>query len=103
MNAAPDDRAGYVAAFLAVAHPAVVGDLADWAATLESLEIEHAADRAYATATVGFRGRRYRYRRAIWPPDHPPDLKAGLYATTLTERLLTRRPDEADADAVTDL
>jgi hypothetical protein len=103
MHAAPDDRAGYVAAFLAAAYPAIVGDLADWAATLEALEIEHAPGRVYATATVGFRGRRYRYRRGVWPPGHPPGLKAGLYATMLTERLLTHQPTATEPDAVADL
>jgi hypothetical protein len=98
------ERDAYVAAFLLAARPTVAGDLAGWAGTLEALEVEYeqsADDRAaYATATVRFRGRRYRYRRRIWPADHPAGFKAGLYATFLTERLLTRPPPAAsDAEA----
>ncbi|MEV0158234.1 hypothetical protein AB0H57_31730 [Micromonospora sp. NPDC050686] len=103
MSDPPADRDAYVDAFVRAARQAVAGDLADWTATLETLEVEYepaaGADSAYATATLRFRGRRYRYRRRIWPADHPALSKAGLYATLLTERLLTRSPSgEPDGD-----
>jgi hypothetical protein len=96
------DRDEYLAAFMRSARPAAAGDLADWAGTLESLDLEYEtlaeASHVYAVATAWFRGRRYRYRRRIWPADHPAPLKAALYATTLTERLLTTPPPTATGD-----
>ena len=104
MSDLPADRDAYVDVFVRAARHAVVGDLADWAGTLETLEVEYepasGARAAYATATVRFRDHRYSYRRRIWPADHPAPLKAGLYATMLTERLLTRPSSGApDGDA----
>jgi hypothetical protein len=48
-----------------------------------------------ADATIAYRGRLFRYRRRIWPPDFPLKIKVALYVTHLEERLLTARyPDE---------
>ena len=82
-------RDAYVDAFLQAARTAVTGDLAPWQGTLETLDVDTDSEDAYATATVLFRGRRYRYRRRIWPADHPARVRAGLFATILVERLLT--------------
>ncbi|MFL6142829.1 MAG: hypothetical protein ACJ72N_13315 [Labedaea sp.] len=91
-------RDSYVRTFLQAARPVIVDDLARWAASLETLDIDYATDTpAYATATVRFRGRRFTYRQQIWPTDHPAALRAALYSTTLTERLLTK-PPPAESD-----
>lgn len=42
------------------------------------------------TTVARFWGRRCVFRRRIWPPDHPAVAQAGIYATVLEERLLTR-------------
>lgn len=90
------ERDAYLEAFLQAASTAVTGDLAAWQGTLETLEVDTDSDDAYATATVRFRGRQYQYRRRIWPADHPPRVRAGLFATILVERLHTTRPTGAD-------
>lgn len=43
----------------------------------------------HAQTIITFHGRRYRYRRQVWPSPHPAGLQADLYATYLEERLLT--------------
>ncbi|WP_210583334.1 hypothetical protein [Streptomyces sp. GESEQ-35] len=43
-----------------------------------------------ATTVVLFRGHRCVFRRGIWPPNHPADTRAAIYASVLEERLLTR-------------
>ncbi|MDO0913064.1 hypothetical protein QQM39_20070 [Streptomyces sp. DT2A-34] len=96
-----DDHAGwgepqeYTDVFLRSAHQAVL-DLCDRrGGEFESLTGEAVSDAAdnvgvAATAVVLFRGRRYVFRRGIWPPSHPATTQAAIYATVLEERLLTR-------------
>ncbi|GII26419.1 hypothetical protein [Planosporangium mesophilum] len=96
MSTEAADRDAYVDAFLRLARDAVAGDLATWDGALETLEVDYeTAGGAHAVALVRFRGRSYRYRRRIWPPDHPAALKAAIYATALLEDLLTRPPTAA--------
>lgn len=55
-----------------------------------------------AEATIAYRGRRFRYRRHIWPPDFPLEIKVALYVTHLQEMLLTGRyPGETGQDPTT--
>jgi hypothetical protein len=90
MNAVAADRASHLAAFLRAARQEVPSDLARWHATLDSLDTSDApGGEAYAVATVTFRNRHYRYERRVWPSTEPAPVQAGLYATTLLERLLT--------------
>jgi hypothetical protein len=43
-----------------------------------------------ATTVVIYHGRRYIFRRGIWPPSHPAATRAAIYASVLEERLMTR-------------
>lgn len=91
------ERDAYLDAFLQAARTAVPSDLAQWQGVLETLDVDTVSDvEAHATATVRFRGRRYQYRRRVWPADHPPRVRAGLFATILVERLLTTQPTDDD-------
>jgi hypothetical protein len=57
-----------------------------------------------ATTVVLFRGRRCVFRRGIWPPSHPADTRAAIYASVLEERLLTREiPQLGDVTSPVDL
>ncbi|WP_030542943.1 hypothetical protein [Streptomyces albus] len=89
----------YAEAFLRAARPALETFLVCRGARLESLDIEYltedgdeenAVRAVCAVAAVTFRGRRFSYRRGIWPPAHPAPTTAAIYATVLEERLLTR-------------
>ncbi|MBQ0985975.1 hypothetical protein KBZ10_15900 [Streptomyces sp. F63] len=88
----------YAEAFLRAAAPALESFPVCRGARLESLDIEYLTEdgdeegviRAVcAVAAVTFRGRRFSYRRGIWPPAHPAPTSAVIYATVLEERLLT--------------
>jgi hypothetical protein len=52
-----------------------------------------------ATTVVLFRGRRCVFRRGIWPPSHPAVTAAGIYASVLEERLMTRVHPRLSGDA----
>ncbi|HEY0636398.1 MAG TPA: hypothetical protein VGD67_02020 [Pseudonocardiaceae bacterium] len=92
----PGPSAVYLAELLAAARAAITEGLAAWGGGLEHMQV----DDTHLTATVHFRGTRYSFRRRVWPPDHPPGLKASLLATSIEERLLTGRhppPDPSGA------
>ncbi|MBQ0985982.1 hypothetical protein KBZ10_15935 [Streptomyces sp. F63] len=89
----------YAEAFLRAARPALEDFPVCRGARLDSLDAEYLRDgetekadvRAVsAMAVVIFRGRRSSFRRGIWPPARPASTSAGIYATVLEERLLTR-------------
>lgn len=85
----------YVEEFLRRAEPALDDLFARRGGQLENLAAVRAVGEGglltiHAIAVVSFRGCRFSYRRRIWPPSHPPATQAGIYATMLEERLLTR-------------
>jgi hypothetical protein len=85
----------YVEEFLRQAGAALDDLFARRGGQLETLEaVRSVEDDAlltiHAFAAVSFQGSRFSYRRRIWPPNHPPTTQAGIYATMLEERLLTR-------------
>lgn len=89
-----DERADFLREFTA----AVGNDLADLAARrglVAQQPVLSGDDVVYAETTVTFQGRRFSYRQRVWPSEHHARFQAGLYATFLEERLLTR-PAPAD-------
>ncbi|MDI3390198.1 hypothetical protein QIS99_28995 [Streptomyces sp. B-S-A8] len=85
----------YVEEFLRRAEPALDDLFARRGGQLENLAAVRAVGEdglltIHAITVVTFRGGRFSYRRRIWPPSHPPATQAGIYATMLEERLLTR-------------
>jgi hypothetical protein len=86
---APDERVRYLAEFLRPAWGGVNTMFTDPQCRIESFTVD-GEDVAYAETVGQYRGRRWRFRRQIWPSSHPPLLAAQLYTTSLEERLNTR-------------
>jgi hypothetical protein len=82
------DRTGYLRQFA----DAAARELADLAArrAVQIARPRLSGDGAvHAETMVTFRGRRFSYRRKVWPSEHCAAFQAGLYATFLEEKLLT--------------
>jgi hypothetical protein len=93
-----DQRDQYVREFTRLAEIELADLLTRYGGRLERFGVD-GDDTVHAEAVVSFRGHRFRYRRLIWPPDHPLPLKVSLYVTFLQERLLTRpAPPHTDPD-----
>lgn len=90
------DRTGYVAEFLRVAWGGLNHVFTVPPSRVESFGVD-GGDTVHATVVVSYRGRRFGYRRQIWPSGHPPLLQAQLYTTFLEERLNTRPAPAPDA------
>lgn len=109
-DGAEQDRAEYVRRFVLLARTEVADLLTRYGGRLDDFGVDglgsdglgSAGDTTvHAEAVLTFRGRRFRYRRRVWPNDHPFPLSVSLYVTHLQERLLTRTPPTDAAEPVT--
>jgi hypothetical protein len=100
----PDERTSYVEEFLRLARASIRDGLGAWGGELERLHVDSTglggSRITHVTAFVRFRGRRFAFRRRVWPPNHPVKLTVTLYATSLEERLLTGRYRAGSGDPV---
>lgn len=96
-----DERVLYVAEFLRAAWGGVNSMFTQPPCQVESFGVDGHAT-VHATTVGQYLGKRWRFRRQIWPPAHPAMLTAQLYTTSLEERLNTKDLHLGD-DAVIDL
>jgi hypothetical protein len=89
-----DPVTGDFEAYLADFDEAVRDALADLSRRRE-VELDeptlHPGETVDAQVNGQFRGRRFEYRRRIWPAQHSGAMQAGLFVTFLEEALLTGR------------